>query len=115
MTAMTRPAATTVRLRFTTGLGPMEVAAAAGTSLMEAARLAGVPGIVAECGGACVCATCHVLVAPDWMPVAGPPGATEAEMLEFVHGAGATSRLACQIRLEPEMDGLAVRVPESQG
>lgn len=111
---MTHPAALTLRLTFETGAGPLPVTARPGTTLMEAARDAGVPGIIAECGGACVCATCHVHVAPEWRAATGVPSETEAEMLDFAWGADETSRLSCQIRLTETMDGLTVRVPERQ-
>ncbi|WP_373447805.1 2Fe-2S iron-sulfur cluster-binding protein [Haematobacter genomosp. 1] len=111
---MTPPAALALRLTFVTPDGPRAVTARPGTTLMEAARDAGLPGIVAECGGACVCATCHVHVAPEWQAVTGTPSATEAEMLDFAVDADETSRLSCQIRLTARMDGLTVRVPERQ-
>ena len=80
-------------------------------SLMEAGRAAGVAGILADCGGACACATCHVYVDPDWMEKVGAPDDIEAEMLDMVSDvAKPTSRLSCQIRLKPELDGLKVEV-----
>lgn len=86
-----------------------------GTTVMENAIRNGVPGIVAECGGACACATCHVYVDPAWKEVTGEPSPMEEDMLDFAYEVKPTSRLSCQIRVRPELDGLIVRVPERQG
>ena len=91
------------------------VEAQAGMSVMEAAVKADIPGIVAECGGACSCATCHVYVDQEWVARAGPPSVTEAAMLEFAADPRPNSRLACQIALRDELDGLTVRTPAQQG
>ncbi len=88
------------------------VEAAVGASLMEAARLRGIPGIIAECGGACACATCHVYVDPEWIDRTGPANADEAEMLEFALNTRPNSRLSCQIKVGDDLDGLVVEVPE---
>lgn len=85
-----------------------------GQSLMEAAVRNNVPGILAECGGACACATCHVYVDEAWRGKVGPANINEAPMLEFAIGADETSRLACQIRVTPDLDGLVVRMPVNQ-
>ena len=85
-----------------------------GTSVMENAVRNSVPGIEAECGGACACATCHVYVDEDWRERAGPPGPIEADMLDFAYDVRPTSRLSCQIKVVDELDGLIVRVPERQ-
>ena len=90
------------------------VEAKTGMSLMEVGRDADIPNIVADCGGACACATCHVFVAPEWSEIVGPPGEAESEMLEFREDREPTSRLSCQIELEEALDELVVRVPESQ-
>lgn len=84
-------------------------------SVMEIARRNGIEGIVGECGGSCACATCHVYVDPAWAERVGPPSADEADMLDFVHDRRDTSRLACQIRMKPDLDGLVVATPERQG
>lgn len=86
-----------------------------GQSVMEVARRNGIEGIVAECGGCCACATCHVYVDEEWRVIAGPPSADEADMLDFAHDRRAESRLSCQIRLRPELDGLIVHTPDKQG
>src|SRR5690349_8391086 len=86
-----------------------------GVSAMAAATGAGVPGIVADCGGSAVCATCHVYVDPAWvgrLPAAGPD---ELEMRECTAAERApTSRLSCQIRLTADLQGLVLRVPDRQ-
>jgi 2Fe-2S ferredoxin len=92
-----------------------EIAAPAGLSLMEAARQNGVDGIVAQCGGACACATCHVYVAPDWLAKLKPRDEMEEAMLENAWQPRANSRLSCQIPLTAELEGLTVTVPDQQG
>ena len=86
-----------------------------GVSLMHAAVGYGVDGIVGECGGQLRCSTCHVIVEAPWRERVGPPSAAEAGMLEFTAvPRGEGSRLACQIRLDTSLQGLVVRLPESQ-
>lgn len=92
----------------------VEVAASEGASLMETAIRNGVAGIEAECGGACSCATCHVYVDPEWRDKVGAPNAMEADMLDMAFDVELNSRLACQIRVSPELDGLTVRLPARQ-
>jgi len=74
-----------------------EVEATNGDSVMEAATQNDVPGIEADCGGACACATCHVYVDPTWLDKVGKPGDLEAEMLDVADNVTDHSRLACQI------------------
>lgn len=89
--------------------------AADGVSAMQAATGYGVPGILAECGGALRCATCHVRVAPEWQARLPPPDADERAMLDCVaDGRSPGSRLACQIMLHPGLQGLVLQVPERQ-
>jgi ferredoxin, 2Fe-2S len=83
-------------------------------TLMEAAKLNSVPGIEAECGGACACATCHVYVDDAWRDKTGAPSQMEEDMLDFAFDVRDQSRLSCQIKLKPELDGLVVRVPAKQ-
>lgn len=90
------------------------VQATDGQSLMRAAVSNGVPGIDAECGGACACATCHVYVEEAWREKVGPPSPMEEDMLDFAFEVKDSSRLSCQIKVKPELDGLVVRVPEKQ-
>lgn len=92
-----------------------EVQGERGRSLMQAAMDAGIAGIVAECGGCLTCATCHVIVAPAWAERLHPPESDEAAMLELVASPPEpTSRLSCQIQLEPALAGLEVRLPPAQ-
>ncbi len=86
-----------------------------GSTVMENAIRNQVPGIEAECGGACACATCHVYVDDAWTAVVGEPSPMEEDMLDFGYDVRPTSRLSCQIRVRDELDGLVVRVPERQG
>ena len=85
-----------------------------GHSLMEGAVNNDVAGILADCGGACSCATCHVLVDPDWADTLPPRETTEEEMLEFAIEPGPTSRLSCQITITDALDGLVVTLPANQ-
>ena len=85
-----------------------------GRSLMEVAREHGVPGILADCGGGCACATCHVYVDEQWQGEVGPPDEIENEMLDMVSDLHKdNSRLSCQIKLRQELDGLRVTVAPS--
>jgi 2Fe-2S ferredoxin len=86
-----------------------------GQTVMETAIKHNVPGIVAECGGACSCATCHVYVDDAWRAATGEPSQMEEDMLDFAYEVRPTSRLSCQIRIREDFDGLIVRVPEHQG
>ena len=91
-----------------------QIEAESDISLMIAAITHGIHGIVAECGGACSCATCHVMVDPDWYGRLPEPQSFEKDMIEFVAEPRPTSRLSCQINVTDELDGLVVRIPESQ-
>lgn len=87
-----------------------------GSNLMEGAVNSGVPGIDAECGGACSCATCHIYVDEAWLDKLPPCSDMEAAMLECAVGEGQKgSRLACQITMEDVLNGLVLRIPEFQG
>ena len=85
-----------------------------GSTVMETAIRNGVPGIEAECGGACACATCHVYVDEAWRAATGEPEPMEQDMLDFAYDVRPTSRLSCQIRVSDALDGLTVTVPERQ-
>lgn len=91
------------------------VDAPVGWTVMEGAVKNNVPGIEAECGGACACATCHVYVDEAWIAAVGTAQPMEADMLDFASDVRASSRLSCQIRVKPELDGLVVRTPDRQG
>ncbi len=90
------------------------IAAEVGATVMETAIKNGVPGIEAECGGACACATCHVYIEEAWREKVGPPSAMEEDMLDFGYDVRASSRLSCQIKVREELDGLVVHTPERQ-
>jgi 2Fe-2S ferredoxin len=90
------------------------VEAPVGQTVMEAAVKHAVPGIDADCGGACACATCHVYVDPAWADKTGEASSMEQSMLDFANDVEDTSRLSCQIKITPELDGLVVRLPKSQ-
>ena len=90
------------------------VEAEPGMTVMEAAVKNSVPGIAAECGGACACATCHVYVDDAWREKVGGPSPMEEDMLDFGFDVRPNSRLSCQIKITDELDGLVVRTPERQ-
>ncbi len=90
------------------------VSAEPGSTLMETAVRNDVPGIEAECGGACACATCHVYVDEAWAGALPPPASMEEDMLDFAFDVRPNSRLSCQIRIKPELDGLVVHTPTRQ-
>ena len=90
------------------------VDAEVGVTVMNAALDNLVPGIDADCGGECSCATCHAMVAEDWMPKVGQPGESEESMLDLNPERQPNSRLSCQIAVSDELDGLVVQLPEFQ-
>lgn len=90
------------------------VEAQTGVTLMEAAKLNEIPGIEAECGGACACATCHVYVDPTWKAKTGSPSEMEEDMLDFAFDVREESRLSCQIKVTDALDGIVLRVPAKQ-
>jgi 2Fe-2S ferredoxin len=85
-----------------------------GLSVMEGAVKNNIPGIDADCGGACACATCHVFVKEEWLEKTGTRSAMEESMLDFAEGVQDNSRLSCQIKVTDGLDGLVVTMPESQ-
>ncbi len=91
------------------------VEAEEGSTVMENAVRNAIPGIEAECGGACACATCHVYVAEEWREAVGEPEPMEEDMLDFAFDVRPNSRLSCQIRVKPELNGLVVTTPAQQG
>jgi len=91
-----------------------ELNAPEGLTLMEAARQGGIHGVVAQCGGACACATCHVYIERRWLANLDPPEEMEQGMLETVWEPRDNSRLSCQVHLTAALDGLEVVVPERQ-
>jgi 2Fe-2S ferredoxin len=85
-----------------------------GSTVMETAIKNGVPGIEAECGGACACSTCHVYVDEAWREKTGEPSPMEEDMLDFAFDVKPNSRLSCQIKVGEALDGLVVTTPERQ-
>ena len=85
-----------------------------GSSIMEAAVQNMIPGIDADCGGACACATCHVYVAADWLPKLKAKDDMEDSMLDFAEEVLDNSRLSCQILMNDDLDGITVTTPASQ-
>lgn len=85
-----------------------------GQSVMEGAVKNAVPGIDADCGGACACATCHVYVDEAWYGKTGEKSSMEESMLDFASETQPTSRLSCQIKVSDALEGLVVRLPKSQ-
>jgi len=91
------------------------VEVANGLTVMEGARDNGIPGIEADCGGACACSTCHVYVAPDWVEKLPAKDGMEEDMLDFAFSPDPLrSRLTCQLKVTDALDGLVVQMPEKQ-
>ena len=86
-----------------------------GSTVMETALKNSVPGIEAECGGACACATCHVYVDDAWVEKLPKAEQMEEDMLDFAFDVRTNSRLSCQIKVKADLDGLVVTTPEQQG
>lgn len=98
---------------FITDLAGVEhrLEGAANDDLMDIVRDAGLP-LRGECGGALSCATCHLIIDPAWYERLTPPGAEEADILEYLSTATPTSRLGCQVRLTKALDGLRATIAE---
>lgn len=92
----------------------VEVDAKVGGTVMEAAVNNMVKGIDADCGGACACATCHVYISDEWKEKLQAAEVMESDMLEYAFEPDASSRLSCQLRITPEMEGLVIRIPSQQ-
>ena|ERR1035441_10015573 len=90
------------------------VDARVGATIMQVATTHAVPGIVADCGGNCSCATCHVYIGKPWSSRIAPPTKEENDMIDCALHVNEESRLSCQIAVTEELDGLVVRMPESQ-
>jgi 2Fe-2S ferredoxin len=91
-----------------------DVEVAEGLTVMEGAVKNAIPGIDADCGGACACSTCHVYVDPAWAAKLPEKEPMEVDMLDFAYQPNENSRLTCQIKVTKELDGLVVRMPEKQ-
>ncbi len=87
---------------------------APGMTVMEGAVKNTIPGIDADCGGACACATCHVYIDEAWVEKVGKPESMEEDMLDFAFDVRENSRLSCQIKVDESLDGLKVILPEKQ-
>lgn len=99
-----------IRVRFEAAGGSVDALAIEGSRLLDVAQAAGQP-LEGTCGGQLACATCHLIVSSaDW-PRLPPPSAEEEDMLDLVPNATRFSRLACQVRLTPALDGLRVHLP----
>ena len=85
-----------------------------GSSVMQAAVSNNVPGIDADCGGACACATCHVYVDGKFIDKVGKAEEMEQSMLEFAENVETTSRLSCQITVSDDLEGMTLKLPEAQ-
>jgi 2Fe-2S ferredoxin len=85
-----------------------------GATVMSSAIDHLVPGIDADCGGQCSCATCHVIIDDKWAEIVGPPGHQEESMLDLNPERASHSRLSCQIPVRDELEGLIVRLPQFQ-
>ena len=110
-----RGAAVTIEVTFVAFDGTRcGVAAPVGGSLMDAALDHGVAGIVAQCGGACTCATCHCHIDEAWLPGLPPPSDDERELLTYVLRPDHRSRLACQVPVSEALQGAVVYLPEYQ-
>jgi len=104
-----------VKITFIDAAGTARtVDAELGATVMETAIKNGVPGIEAECGGACACSTCHVYIDEAWRERVGEPSPMEEDMLDFAYAVQPNSRLSCQIKVREELDGLTVQTPERQ-
>ena len=90
------------------------VEAEIGATVMETAIRNDIPGILASCGGACACATCHVYIDQAWWELLSQRTAEEEDMLDTAHDVRETSRLSCQIKVTEELDGLRLQTPEKQ-
>jgi 2Fe-2S ferredoxin len=90
------------------------VEAEIGSTVMETAIKNSIPGIEAECGGACACSTCHVYVDDAWTGATGEPSPMEEDMLDFAFDVRTNSRLSCQLKVSEALDGLVVTTPERQ-
>ena len=91
-----------------------EIEVSSGLTVMEGAIKNNIPGIDADCGGACACATCHVYINQDWVEKLNPKEDTEEDMLDFAFDVKDNSRLSCQISVTDELNGLIVNLHEKQ-
>lgn len=101
-----------IRIQFVLPYGGhREVEAEVGETLKDLALRHSLPGIAGECGGVCACATCHVVISPEWFDVVGAPPDFEDEMLMIADNRGIYSRLGCQVEVTTDMNGLELSIP----
>ncbi len=100
-----------VRVIFIDERGERVIEAREGESLMEAARYDGYSTLIGECGGSCICASCHAYIDAAWLYKLNPVSINEAQMLDVIENTRFNSRLTCRVRLGPELDGIIVRLP----
>ena len=103
-----------IRVCFVTAEGDRVAAdGVAGAALLDVAQAAGMP-LEGTCEGQMACSTCHVIVAPEWFGRLPDASEEEEDMLDLAAAVARTSRLSCQIKVSDALDGLVVRLPESQ-
>jgi 2Fe-2S ferredoxin len=103
-----------MKVTFQTQDESKTVTALAGQSLMEVALANNISGITAECGGGAICGTCHVKICEKWQDAIGPAEDFEEDLLDCVPNVSSASRLACQVLLTSDFDGLEVNVPKAE-
>ena len=94
---------------------PHDIEVANGLTVMEGAVQNNIPGIDADCGGSCACATCHVYVNGKWFGKLSKKESAEEDMLDMAYEPKKFSRLSCQITVKDSLDGLVVKMPSKQG
>ena len=94
---------------------PLTIDVANGLSVMEGAIQNNIPGIDADCGGSCACATCHVYVDKKWFDKLPNKESAEEDMLDMAFEPKSNSRLSCQLTVSDALDGLVVKMPSKQG
>ena len=92
-----------------------EIEVAKGLSVMEGALQNNIPGIDADCGGSCACATCHAYIDEKWFGRLQKKESAEEDMLDMAYEPKKFSRLTCQITVTDELNGLVVKMPSKQG
>jgi 2Fe-2S ferredoxin len=92
-----------------------EIEVANGLTVMEGAVQNNIPGIDADCGGSCACATCHVYIKDEWFDKISKKESAEEDMLDMAFEPEKMSRLSCQITVSDSLDGLVVKMPSKQG
>jgi ferredoxin, 2Fe-2S len=101
-----------VRIIFVDELGERVVEAKEGLSVMEAARHDTHSSLIGECGGSCICASCHAYIDAPWLRLLPPVSVNEAQMLDAIENVRYCSRLTCRLPVVPELDGIVVRIPK---